>query len=297
MMQIRVFITAARTLNFTEAANRLYLSQPVVSKWIAKLENTLGAKLFVRGKYGVTLTRTGSLLYANWEKLYADFESSLTAAGIGKAESGVLRIGTLMTVRYHSMVVKAIADFAKRFPQITLVQESYEYRDLRENLLSGKLDAAFTYSYDVTDSGGETPQKGFDYKKLKQCDILLAYNTDDHRGRNPKEGLRQFEKETFFFMSPAESYRCYEESMKVCRAAGFVPERIRLVSNVPSMELAVQQGRGVALCDWFMARVGEPVGVVPLDRSLGCNHLAAVWRKDDPSPILAEFLKLLPAEN
>ena len=298
MLQIKIFITAAKTLNFTEAANLLYLSQPVVSKWIAKLEKSLGVKLFTRGKYGVSLTRTGSLLYADWEKLYQSFSDSLEKAGIKSGEEAhSLRIGTLMTVRYDPMILGAIEKFSAKFPQINLIQESYEYKDLRERLLSGELDAVFTYSFDVTDLHGVSHLKGISCKKLRRTEMVLAVKSDAYPLYDPREGLRFFENETFFMISPAESRRGYEQTMAVCRAAGFVPERIKLVSNIPSMEVAVRQGRGVAICDAFMGRAGEDIRLIPIDPSFSDNYLAVAWRTDDISGPLTDFLELLSPEG
>lgn len=46
--RIRAFLAAAECLNFTEAARRLYVTQPTLSKQIALIEDDLGFKLFVR---------------------------------------------------------------------------------------------------------------------------------------------------------------------------------------------------------------------------------------------------------
>ena len=59
---LRSFLEAAREGNMTRAAERLYLSQPTVSKQIRELEEELGAKLFIRSNYSVRLTEAGMLL-------------------------------------------------------------------------------------------------------------------------------------------------------------------------------------------------------------------------------------------
>ena len=49
-LQIKYFLTAARTLNFTEAAAQLYISQPALSQQISALEKELNMQLFIRSK-------------------------------------------------------------------------------------------------------------------------------------------------------------------------------------------------------------------------------------------------------
>ena len=127
--------------------------------------------------------------------------------------------------------------------------------------------------------------------------MVLAVKSDAYPLYDPREGLRFFENETFFMISPAESRRGYEQTMAVCQAAGFVPERIKLVSNIPSMEVAVRQGRGVAICDAFMGRAGEDIRLIPIDPSFSDNYLAVAWRTDDISGPLTDFLELLSPEG
>ena len=59
LSQLRTFRVVAETLNFTRAAERLYLTQSAVSYQIKALEQELGEPLFIRGKKGVRLSRAG----------------------------------------------------------------------------------------------------------------------------------------------------------------------------------------------------------------------------------------------
>ncbi|MCL2006476.1 MAG: LysR family transcriptional regulator [Treponema sp.] len=62
-IQIQYFIKVAETLNFTAAANMLYVSQPAVSRQVALLEKELSVILFKRTTHGIKLTRAGELIY------------------------------------------------------------------------------------------------------------------------------------------------------------------------------------------------------------------------------------------
>ncbi len=57
--QLRYFISVAQTLNFTEAARRSGVTQPLISHHIVELEKQLGGKLFLRSRHQVTLTDAG----------------------------------------------------------------------------------------------------------------------------------------------------------------------------------------------------------------------------------------------
>ena len=62
MEQYRIFYEVAKEGSFSTAAEKLYITQPAVSQAIGKLEGELGARLFMRGPRGVTLTGAGELL-------------------------------------------------------------------------------------------------------------------------------------------------------------------------------------------------------------------------------------------
>ena len=57
----RVFVAVADEGSFVRAAVRLFLTQPAVSQAVQRMEMQTGAKLFIRGRRGVRLTRAGEL--------------------------------------------------------------------------------------------------------------------------------------------------------------------------------------------------------------------------------------------
>ena len=59
--RLKVFITAARTLSFTRTAERLFISQPAVSKHIGELESQYKVQLFMRRGSRLELTGPGKL--------------------------------------------------------------------------------------------------------------------------------------------------------------------------------------------------------------------------------------------
>ena len=60
--QLKCFISVARTLNFSEAARRNYVSQSTVSRYIIDLEKEFGVQLFIRSHRDVLLTNEGKTL-------------------------------------------------------------------------------------------------------------------------------------------------------------------------------------------------------------------------------------------
>lgn len=62
--RLRVFITAAKTLNFTKCAEQLFISQPAVSKHIGELESRYKVQLFERSGSRLALTEAGRVCWS-----------------------------------------------------------------------------------------------------------------------------------------------------------------------------------------------------------------------------------------
>lgn len=116
--RLKVFITAARTLSFTRAAEQLCISQPAVSKHVAELEARYGLQLFTRRGSRLELTDAGRTLLDAAERLADDYrrleyEMSLCT---GQTE-GELRLGASTTIAQY-LLPPLLARFAARFPQV-----------------------------------------------------------------------------------------------------------------------------------------------------------------------------------
>ena len=80
IFQIQCFLNVAEYLNFTEAANHLFVAQSSLSRNVSNLEEELGMKLFVRTKKYVRLTSSGAILYEEFSKLMKLGEAAVQKA-------------------------------------------------------------------------------------------------------------------------------------------------------------------------------------------------------------------------
>lgn len=84
---LRYFMAVAEELHFSKAAEKLHISQPPLSQQIKKLEEELGAQLFIRHKRKVRMTEAGNILKDEAKKILRSIEnaqSMVTAAAGGK---------------------------------------------------------------------------------------------------------------------------------------------------------------------------------------------------------------------
>src|ERR1700712_4617831 len=82
---LRYFVMAADELHFTRAAERLFVSQPALSKQIRALETALRAPLFVRDRRGVTLSAAGAALLPHAREVVRSWDDGRAAAAVAVA--------------------------------------------------------------------------------------------------------------------------------------------------------------------------------------------------------------------
>ena len=149
-MEIRVlryFLETAREGNMTRAAERLFISQPTMSKQLKELENELGAKLFIRSNYSIRLTEAGLLLRDRAEdilslvaKTEAEFKS------LEETNSGDIFVGAPES-EAMSLFAEAVHTLQKNYPRIRCNIYSGNLSDVCERLDKGLLDFAIVMSY------------------------------------------------------------------------------------------------------------------------------------------------------
>jgi DNA-binding transcriptional LysR family regulator len=117
---MQTFLTVVDTGSFSNAARRLNVGQPAVSKTIAQLEERLGVKLLVRSTRGLAPTEAGHNFYERARRSVEEAEEAeLAARGAGTGLSGKLRIGAAVTfARLH--IVPKIPEFLAQNPELEI---------------------------------------------------------------------------------------------------------------------------------------------------------------------------------
>jgi LysR family transcriptional regulator, cys regulon transcriptional activator len=144
LQQLRAVREAIRcNFNLTQAAERLFTSQPGVSKQIRELEDELGVQIFIRhGKRFVGLTDPGRDIVPVIERLLEQADNLKSVAReLSDNKSGSLRIATTHTQARYALP-RVIAEFKRRFPNVQLVLQQGSPRQLAEMVLAGEADLA-----------------------------------------------------------------------------------------------------------------------------------------------------------
>jgi DNA-binding transcriptional LysR family regulator len=157
--QLRTFVTIAETGSYTEAADRLYRSQPALSVQIKRLEEQLDTRLFDRSGRTSTLTETGKVLHGYATRILELNEEALARLSLSEAK-GTVRVGVLEEVA-HARLVRLLTRFGRLATGIRIELEVSTSWELSKRIKSNALCLAIANSaYSDLPS---TPLWGEDY--------------------------------------------------------------------------------------------------------------------------------------
>lgn len=119
LRQLKYFIGVADTLNFSEAARQLNITQSTLSQQIRQLEDELGAQLFLRSSHSVAITEAGrELLQSARRTLALADECRSRIDDIARLRAGTLNIG--VTYSFSPILTETLVEFMRLYPRIKL---------------------------------------------------------------------------------------------------------------------------------------------------------------------------------
>lgn len=225
--QLKLFITAVDHKSISQAAAVMHMSQSAASQSIAKLENEMGAKLFIRNNRGLEVNQEGLLFYRYAQKTLSDLEMVQQEINNVKGKiGGLIRLQILAT---SSQIPQLISDFISLYPEVQFKMVQYKHID--------DFDVCIT-----TDSDPALPD---DAELLWEEEVLLAVPPNLHPFSDSKSILLSDVKdENFIMMRQGSMLRALANNL--CLKAGFEPSIVFESDNPSIVRDMISKGLGVA---------------------------------------------------
>ncbi|MDE6853649.1 MAG: LysR family transcriptional regulator [Muribaculaceae bacterium] len=142
--QLKYFVKVAETLNFSEAARALCITQSTLSQQIRQLEGELDTPLFIRNSHSVALTEAGTeLLPFARDTLNAADRCRTRIADLNKLAVGELNIG--VTYSFSPMLTETILTFIKQYPKVKLNICYKPMAELMQKLVRREVDFVLAF--------------------------------------------------------------------------------------------------------------------------------------------------------
>jgi len=177
---LKVFVLVAEEKGFSKAAKRLFIEQSAVSKAIKRLEESLGAALFLRTKRRVELTTRGTSLLPLARQVLQSSEDLINLAqDKGSELSGTLRFGAVSPLSFIFMP-DVISQISKDYPRVWPMMFTGIGDDLSQRVKRRELEFVFL-GYEGT------RLKELEYRQLGYCKYKIVVSP-----RIEKEALNSF---------------------------------------------------------------------------------------------------------
>jgi len=285
LRHLQFFVVLAEELNFSRAAERLFVAQPALSQTIRALEERMGAQLIDRGSRPLRLTEAGSYLVGEARRILSDFEqASIGAREIGQGRRGWLGIGFTRSAMY-SVLPPALKAFHRAYPDVELKLFEMLTEEQGDGLRDNRIHVGIGRQVQ------EIP--GFTVRTLLS-ERLMAVLAPDHPLAARKE-LKIADlanaRLILYPQHPAASFARFIEGLY--RDAGLTPDVAHRADEIQTAIALVAAGLGVSFVAESVARLGRPDVLYKRFATARRTTLSATFRSDDRSAHLHAFLATL----
>jgi DNA-binding transcriptional LysR family regulator len=255
--QLHVFLIAAETLNFTQTAQQLQMTQPSVSQNIQALEEHFGQGLFVRTGRTIELTEAGvALVPLAREIVYLSIRMEEMMASLKGEVQGHLIVRCSSTIGRY-MLPKILADFHRQYPQVHATCQVSKRDQALKRLKEGKVHIAMV---------SEPPFiADIAFEKIATERIILIAPIHHPWARQGVIDINQICEADFIL--PEESIELFNLIHDKLADAGVSILQLKTLISLGSLEaiaLSVQEGLGVAFVPEIMVQRLVSDQVIPV---------------------------------
>lgn len=262
--QLKSFVMAAQTLNFSTAADNLGYSQSTITIHIQQLESELDCLLFERMGRKVFLSQDGERFYPHAVNLITQAQLAKLAMKEDQAPQGIVRIGSVESLA-HFILPKFIGELNEKFPSIEILITFGTTEELQQLLLKNQIDLVLTVDYLVHG------QEWITHCQIPQEFCFVAANKYDSINENiTLPELLHFP----FVLTQKASYRF--ELEQVLTSQNLAIEPFMEISDPVTIVNILKEGTGVSFLPTFSvmkAIQNNEIKKVPIEINLDSIYI------------------------
>ena len=233
------FIKVAEYLNFTKAAEALYMTQPAVSQQIKQLEEEVGAKVFIRNKNGLILTQQGEIVLKYARRQKALYEKMLLEIQNAEKNAGPLRIGITHTAE-SNVTASALAKYSIENNGVKITLTTDTINNLYDKLENYELDLA------IIDASSNNPK--FSSMLLDTDYLMCVLSPDNPLSQRSAVTISELKKEKMILRSAESATRkLFEETLAYNGEDISYFDVILEVDNIATIKDLIRKDLGVSI--------------------------------------------------
>ncbi len=285
LRQLRYFVAVADTLNFSRAAESLYVSQSALSKQISELEQELGVTLFERDRRNVALTQAGRVLQTEAKGILIQSEKLVPLlrheAGQNQPERSIhiaVEPRADDDPAIHRVLADAVCRRREDIPGLRALFWREEYLEMKKKLQDGALDLGLFLH---TEPGLGEPLAS---QVLCEDEMVLVFRSRTGR-KDDRDAILELLRNRGVILLEKEP-RGLGQILSILDAIGSAPQ-IRFCQDRAALTLTMESGESTAILPQSIARrlQADDLHILHFQHPSAKLYLLTAWRRDVPNEL------------
>ncbi|MCC8028811.1 MAG: LysR family transcriptional regulator [Lachnospiraceae bacterium] len=289
--QLEYFLAVARELNFTRAAESLFVSQTAVTQQIRVLEEQLGVQLFVRTKRKVEMTPAGKV----FQREALGIMNRMDAAVLRTREAssgfvGSLNIGFTIGIG-NTEISDRIQMFNRKYPNIVMRFKNLSPSVLLRQLREGELDLALMPMFQ------EKYYAGICCRRVVSDHYVAILPKNHVLAQNQFLTWKDLKEEPLFLAATPDSE--IGEDLDIIESFiqnGLQPNVLDHIEDMETIMFMISANLGITILPAYMAIPAASRGkivTIPIGMSKDQVDIIAAWMPEEENPSLEKILPFL----
>lgn len=286
LRHLTYFVALTKDLHFRRASEKLFITQPALSRQIQQLEQILDTPLFVRDKRNVSLTKSGQYLLDEATFLFNHIEFiKTTIQSIQKGDEGEIRIGFVGSAM-QQVIPSLLKQIDNTSSGIHSVLTELTNQDQIDRIRNDELDIGFIRTMRLPEG-------------LNKLDVLeetfsLVLPRDHPIAEETFIDVGELRNESFILFSSQYSHGYYDKILSIFEDQGFTPRVDHESVHANSIFRLVENGLGIGIVPSSLKHgFNLDIKFIDLDRIPQRTTLSAIWKEDSRNPILGKVIRLI----
>ena len=278
----RYFLALAESLHFRKAAEKLYISQPALTRQIQQMEKLMGLQLFTRNNKQVALTPAGHFLRQELQTILQQINRvHEQAQQIAEGVAGSIQIGYVGSAM-QNIFPQLLPEFKRQLPGIQFSFQELDNKKQVDSLLSRELDLGFVRLQQVPAS--------LKLRPVWQEHFALVVPKDFPLDQRSFKNFTQLQSTPFILFEESYSPSYYTTVMSIFADAGFSPLVSHKTVHANTIFRLVEHGFGLSIVPSSLQK-GYDLNVrfIELDQIPQRALLYMVWNKENTNPVLPKI--------
>lgn len=286
LRHLRYFVAVAEEKSFNKAAERLFISQPPLSRQIKQLEEEMGVVLIDRDQRPLKLTEAGVFFYEHAIQILRKSDN-LRAMTMRKGVfDGSLSIGFVASILYGTLP-RVIARFRKVYPNIEIKLHELNSWQQTQALTNGKIDVGF----------GRLLFEDASVRRilLREESLVVAVPIDHHIMQQKRRTITiaDLSSENLLLYPKAPRPSFIDYILGLFEARNIEPNSFSEVSELHVALGLVAAGEGVTIVPRALENLrGTEIGYIPFEDGLLTSPIIMNVRHFDKSELLKTLLEV-----